>query len=144
MNRCITLTIGALIVVAFAKPLAAQSGDEGGVDNRTFVADPVAAESGKKVFSARGCDACHTIGKGDLAGPDLAGLLDRRSTAWIKKWLQDPWNMVETDPIAKTLFKRYNELRMPDLNLSDKQVSALMHYIALQTKATQPGGAPGK
>lgn len=143
MKHRVILTIAGLIVVAFAKPVAAQSGDESATEIRAFVVDSAAAETGKRLFTARGCDGCHTIGKGELAGPDLGGLLERRSVAWVKKWLQDPWGMIETDTTAKALYKQYG-FRMPNLKLKDDQVFALLNYIALQTQATRPGGASGK
>ena len=144
MNRRTTLTICIFAVVAFAKPLAAQSGDESNAETRAFPVDTLLANKGKRVFSARGCDACHTIAKGDLAGPDLNGLLERRSLTWIRKWLADPAIMIETDAVAKALYKQYDSLRMPNLKLKEDEVTALLHYIALNTKATQPGGASGK
>ena len=143
MKHPVILTIAALIVVASAKPVAAQSGDDAVPEVQAFVVDTASAQTGKRLFTARGCDGCHTVGKGELAGPDLGGLLERRSVPWVKKWLQDPWGMIETDPTAKAMFKRYG-FRMPNLKLNDDQVFALLHYIALQTQATLPGGATGK
>lgn len=143
MKHPVILTIAALIVVASAKPVAAQSGDDAVPEVQAFVVDTAIAHTGKRLFTARGCDGCHTVGKGELAGPDLGGLLERRSVPWVKKWLQDPWGMIETDPTAKAMFKRYG-FRMPNLKLNDDQVFALLHYIALQTQATLPGGATGK
>ena len=51
--------------------------------------------------------------------------------------------MVETDPTAKAMYKRYG-FRMPNLKLKDDHVFALIHYIALQTQATLPGGTTAK
>src|SRR5271169_3796121 len=36
-------------------------------------------QQGRYVFSNRGCNTCHRIGGGDLIGPDLAGVAQRRS-----------------------------------------------------------------
>jgi mono/diheme cytochrome c family protein len=143
MKYPVILTIAGLIVVASAKPVAAQSGDESANEIQAFTVDSAIARTGQRLFNVRGCDGCHTVGKGDLAGPDLGGLLERRSVPWIKKWLQDPWGMIETDPTAKAMFRQYG-FRMPNLKLKDDQIYALLHYIALQTQATQPGGATGK
>jgi len=143
MKHPVIVTIACLIVVASAKPVAAQSGDESATEIQAFVVDTAMAQTGKRLFTSRGCDGCHTVGKGELAGPDLGGLLERRSVPWIKKWLQDPWGMVETDPTAKAMYKRYG-FRMPNLKLKDDHVFVLIHYIALQTQATLPGGTTAK
>ena len=139
MTLRIIITTGIVAVAAFTRPLAAQ--EQSTAEHTEFVVDHKLADVGKKIFSARGCNGCHTIGKGDLAAPDLGGLLERRSEAWIKKWLHDPEPMLEKDDTAKALLKRYNSLRMPNLQLSDTQIVSLMHYIASQTRATRPGSS---
>lgn len=133
MNRRIILAFCGLALTLAANPLAAQ---------QQFVVDSALAESGRRVFTSKACIGCHTIGKGDLAAPDLGGLLERRSLSWITNWLRDPKTMLEKDDTAKALLKQYNNLRMPDLKLSNEEIKALMHYIALETKATKPSN-PG-
>src|SRR3954463_8866896 len=46
--------------------------DLGGVKN---------VDRGEYLFKSR-CAACHTIGKGDAVGPDLANVFERRDRAW--------------------------------------------------------------
>src|ERR1043166_7153940 len=41
------------------------------------------------LFRSR-CSACHTIGKGDGVGPDLAGVTTRRDRAWLTRYLAAP------------------------------------------------------
>ena len=131
MNRRIGFMIGALAALAFTQPLAAQS---------SFVVDSALVESGRRVFSNKACIGCHTIGKGDLAAPDLSGLFERRSTEWIRKWLRDPAAMLASDETAKQMLKESSNLRMPNLKLTGREIDALMHYIADETKAMRPGG----
>jgi len=97
-----------------------------------FSVDDKKAEHGKTVFVAKGCNGCHTIGRGNLAAPDLAGVLDRRPEEWLKKWLKDPRPFLEKDEYAKALSRKFNGMRMPDLDLSDKEIDAVLHYIAQQ------------
>lgn len=123
-----TLAICIVAVIAFSKPAAAQE---------HFPVNAKLAQTGKKLFAAKGCNGCHTIGKGDLAAPDLGGLLERRSPDWIKQWLHDPPRMLESDDTAKALMKRFNGLRMPELDLNEKMIDALMNYIALETSAAR-------
>src|SRR5687767_4632864 len=101
MNRRIALAVCALAVTAFGRPAAAQ---------QTFVVDTSLVAAGKKVFAAKACLGCHTIGKGDLAAPDLGGLLERRTEAWVQNWLRDPTAVLESDEIAKGMMKQYNNM----------------------------------
>ncbi|HUP89042.1 MAG TPA: cytochrome c [Longimicrobiales bacterium] len=128
MTRRIISTCFVVAMAVAAKPAAAQD---------VFQVNDKLAQTGKKVFMAKGCNGCHTIGKGDLAAPDLGGLLQRRSQEWIRKWLHDPTPMLLSDDTAKALMKRYNGMRMPELGLSDKMIDALMNYIAQETIAAK-------
>lgn len=129
MNRRIVLAFCALALLGTARPLAAQD---------QFPVDSALAKTGETLFAAKACLGCHTIGKGGMAAPDLSGLFDRRSVAWVRKWLRDPEKMLETDDTAKKMLKEYNDLRMPNINLKDDEIAALMHYIARETKAAEP------
>ena len=42
------------------------------------------------MFTNRGCNTCHRVGGGNLIGPDLAGVTQRRSEKWLTTWLKDP------------------------------------------------------
>ena len=86
------------------------------------------AETGKKLFQERGCLACHTIGKGKLTGPDLAGVTKRRDEEWLKKWLTSPETMLMSDPVAKELLQQYM-VPMPNQGLSPQDIEALIDYF---------------
>jgi nitrite reductase (NO-forming) len=90
--------------------------------------DQAEAEKGKKVFQERGCAACHTIGKGKLTGPDLAGVTERRNEEWLKKWLKSPETMLMSDPIAKEMLSVYM-VPMPNQGLSDQDIDVLIDYF---------------
>ncbi len=91
--------------------------------------DPALAKRGKSLFVNRGCTACHTIGKGKLAGPDLAGVTQRRSHEWLKRWLKDPSQMIGSDSIADALVVEAKNVKMPNLKLSDSDVEAVIAYL---------------
>ena len=85
-------------------------------------------ENGQNVFKAKGCIACHTIGKGKLSGPDLLGVTQRREEEWLKKWLKNPDTMVFSDPIAKEMLQEYM-VPMPNQGLSDEEIEQLIIYF---------------
>ena len=91
-------------------------------------ADDAQVESGKKLFQERGCLACHSIGKGKLTGPDLAGVTKRRDEEWLRKWLKSPETMIMSDPVAKELLQQYM-VPMPNQGLSDQDIEALIEYF---------------
>jgi nitrite reductase (NO-forming) len=98
--------------------------------------DPEALQ-GKLDFDSK-CLACHTIGQGPKLGPDLAGATKHRSKAWLTNWLKSPEKMLETDADAKALLKQYNNVPMPNQNLSDKEIRQYLAY--LRWADAQPAG----
>jgi protein SCO1 len=91
---------------------------------------------GEELFRTR-CASCHTIGApaDSIAalralGPDLAGITRQRERAWLARWLKEPDRMLaEKDPLATALFIKYNKLAMPNLNLKDSEVAALLTFL---------------
>jgi len=87
------------------------------------------------------CAACHTVGQGDRIGPDLAGVTAKRDTEWLKKFILRPDLVLASgDPIAKDLFKKYKNVPMPNLALSQDDASVLMEFLSRPpgTKAATP------
>ena len=100
--------------------------------------DGQSAEDGRAVFEQY-CASCHTIGGGDMAGPDLQGVAEKRDPAWLRRWLAEPDVMLaEGDPIAVDLLHQYNNIPMPNQNLSDTEINALLTYLG----AADSGAAP--
>ncbi|HKX12134.1 MAG TPA: cytochrome c [bacterium] len=92
------------------------------------------AVEGARLFKAKGCYSCHSIGDGPKAGPDLKGLFARREEAWIRAYVSDPVTMVATDPIARGLKEQY-KIQMPKMMISEPEMDALLGYLR---GATQP------
>ncbi len=86
------------------------------------------AEKGKRLFTIKGCTACHTIGKGKLVGPDLKGVTKTRTVAWLKDWLMNTAKMQATDPTAKELLKEYT-VPMPQPNLTKQETDDVILYL---------------
>lgn len=92
--------------------------------------DAALAKRGESLFRNRGCEACHTIGKGKRAGPDLQGVTERRDVEWLRRWLKNTNEMLNSDSTAQAMLAEYNGVRMPGQKLSDQDVDALIHYMA--------------
>lgn len=97
-------------------------------------------EQGRRVFQEK-CVACHTVGGGDVVGPDLAGVMSRRDHGWLVRWLTAPDRMLaEGDPVANDLLAKYRNVPMPNQGLSAGEVQAVLVYL---TAAPGVASAPG-
>ncbi len=78
------------------------------------------AEEGKKIFEAKKCIACHSLGdqKGAMAkvGGPLDGVGGKRDAAWLKAYLSDPKSKI---PNAK----------MPKQTYTDADMEQLVQYM---------------
>ena len=110
--------VSACVLSAFALAATAQAQDA-----------PTASDPTVDLF-ARKCASCHTVGKGQRVGPDLKGALDRRDRGWLERFIKAPSTMLDADPAARQLVAQFGGVRMPDLGLSDGDVTALTDLIS--------------
>jgi cytochrome c551/c552 len=103
-----------------------------GVGNSVAQDNAVLAKKGKSLWQNRGCAGCHAIGK-RLAGPDLAGVTQRRERDWLVRWLKDTPGMLATDSVAQAMLEEYKGMRMPGQKLSDQDVDAILAFIESET-----------
>jgi protein SCO1 len=109
----------------------------------TSVADgsPLKFDRGQYLFG-RDCIACHTIGHGDGIGPDLLGVTRTRDRKWLTRIIQKPNQLIdENDPLATALLKKYNNLRMPNIAVSNAELEFLFGYMEAQTAAHDKAAA---
>lgn len=100
-------------------------------------------DRGQYLFG-RDCIACHTIGHGDKIGPDLLGVTRVRDRQWLIRMIQTPEQLLnEKDPIAAALFKKYNNVPMPNVSVSNDEMDFLISYIEAQTAAHDKQAAAG-
>ena len=101
---------------------------------------------GQTIFSAN-CNSCHTIGGGNLAGPDLKGITDRLSQQWLVDFITDPNQLLASgDPIVNDLLKQYNYVVMPNMGLTRSQILAVLTFIKAESGVAvvpTPGATPG-
>lgn len=88
---------------------------------------------GEKLFRTR-CESCHAIGGSTIdqsnIGPDLIGVTERRTQEWLVRWLREPDKMLEEkDPIAYAMYKQFNEIPMPNMNLTQVDITDLLLYM---------------
>lgn len=95
-----------------------------------------AAENGEKLFKER-CVACHGLDGARRVGPALNGVSDKKPEDWLIGFIKSPQKYInEGDEYAKKLYEEYNQVLMPDQDLSDSQVKAILAYI----KSASEGG----
>jgi len=97
---------------------------------------PVHAQeiNGEAIFNGY-CMACHSIGSGNLVGPDLRGVNGRYEEDWLLSFIKSSQTMVANgDERAVKVFNQFSSIPMPDQPLSDEEVKALLAYIEVRTK----------
>jgi len=98
---------------------------------------------GEYLFKSR-CAACHTVGHGDAVGPDLSNVTKQRDRAWLSRYIATPDQLLAGgDPIAKDLFAKYKDVRMPNLDMSAEEVDAVLSYIEQQSKVAESSAPKG-
>lgn len=112
-------SVSLLLVLTLVSAVLAAPGTAGA----ETVFDPEA------VFTAR-CGACHTVGRGDDVGPDLAGVTERRSRDWLVPFIRSSQTVIQSgNEIARELFELFDRTKMPDHSYSDAEIHALLDYI---------------
>jgi protein SCO1 len=82
------------------------------------------------------CMSCHTIGKGDRVGPDLAHVTHRRSMDWLVNLISNPDKLRQSgDKTMLELTAKYKGALMPNLGLSAADAKELVGYLEEETYA---------
>jgi len=99
--------------------------------------DPGLAAIGADLFRKR-CSACHTLHGGDRVGPDLGGVTERRSAAWIAGMILAPDSMTEADADARMLKGRYGVQMVTPEHFGPRHARAILEFLR-QADADGPG-----
>lgn len=83
--------------------------------------------TGKRLFQDKGCSACHAFGR-KVTGPDLDGVTQRRTSAWMENQILHPEVMTKEDPIARALFAQF-ALQMPNQKLTADEARAVIEFL---------------
>jgi mono/diheme cytochrome c family protein len=77
------------------------------------------------------CSGCHSVGKGEVVGPDLRGILQRHDRRWLHSFIHSSQSVIRSgDRIALALFEKYGRRTMPDHELSTTEIDSLLDFIA--------------
>lgn len=88
--------------------------------------DTTMATEGKAVFKAK-CKACHRVGK-RFIGPDVTGVLDRRTPEWVMNMILNPDQMVKENAQARQLLMEYSA-PMANQNLTEDEARKILEYF---------------
>lgn len=74
------------------------------------------------------CTVCHDLDKKKLA-PTLRNITKIREPEFILNQIVNPTEMQKSDPIAKEQLKKYNNLPMTDLKISQAEALYILDYL---------------
>ncbi len=99
------------------------------------------ADQGKDLFDKQ-CAGCHSIGGGDGSGPDLKGVVARRTHEWLESVIIEPNKLTASkDPIQAELVKKYG-YEMPNLGIGHEDALKIIVYISEAGGAGTATAAP--
>lgn len=108
----------------------------------SWAAQADTAAAGSLLYEQK-CAACHTIGQGDRIGPDLRNVAERRTEAWLVRFITAPDEMIAAkDETALRLVEKYNRIMMPNLGLSETDARAVLDHIQAVSAAVPASSAP--
>ena len=90
---------------------------------------------GRDLLARLNCEGCHKLNYVEKAslGPDLSGVGNKVSRAWIYKWLKEPRTVLDKDGnTAVNGYESGDESRMPKYSLNDRELLALSAYLSSQ------------
>jgi len=100
-----------------------------------YVAVSLSAQSAQAAFNPakvfdKKCSSCHSIGGGDLKGPDLKDITKRRDRKWLLEFIPSAETMINAgDPEAVKVYNKYGQKDMPDQKLSETEINAILDFI---------------
>ena len=123
-------SVGVFSLIAFiafsaqvlaAKPKAMITTVELGTINPKMVSE------GKGLYTSK-CVVCHELDKNKI-GPALRNITKERKPEYIMNAIWNPTEMQKTDPISKSLLKKFKNVPMPDPNLTQTQIRSILEYL---------------
>jgi mono/diheme cytochrome c family protein len=102
-------------------------------------ADAATVAKGQELYEAN-CKTCHAITNEVVVGPGLAGILERRTVAWLIPWIKNNNKVIKSgDAYAVALYEKYGKAQMNVFEgLSNADILSILSYIK------NPPAAPGQ
>jgi mono/diheme cytochrome c family protein len=89
-------------------------------------------------FFSRNCTSCHTIGGGNLTGPDLRGLAERRDRDWVVRFLLDPKGTLDAGgDYEQRLLQTARGVYMPPVPGLDRRLAEKLFALIEQESALE-------
>ncbi len=93
--------------------------------------------AGETLFN-NNCKVCHDVHK-KLIGPALANVYDRRPIDWIKSFVRNSQQVIQSgDEYAVNLFNEYNKTMMTPFDFSDEEILSIVEYIKSESLKGPP------
>lgn len=100
---------------------------------RSYADAPAVATTPGEYAFTKHCAACHTVGRGDRIGPDLAIVTTTRNRAWLTRFIIAPDVVrAEGDATALAVAAKYRPAIMPALGLGRADVTQIIDYLERQ------------
>lgn len=91
--------------------------------------DEAIIEQGGSLFKEWGCNTCHAVER-KVVGPALGGIYNRRDLPWIYAFVRNSSQVIGSgDEYAVNLYNEYNNLQMPNHDLSDEQILSIISWV---------------
>jgi cytochrome c2 len=106
---------------------------------RNLEISPLAAQ-GKILFQSK-CNSCHLLFK-DATGPDLTRITDNDQWSDRKKlyaWIRNPAAFMKNDVYTQQMKERFGSVMTAFPDLTDKEIDAIVEYIAGTRKPVYNG-----
>ena len=100
---------------------------------RSILTDSATIAKGHNFFVNK-CTGCHNFDQ-DGIGPQLAGITSQQPVEWIKNFIRNPKQVIDSgDSTAQKLFKQYKTLMPSFAALPEEEINAIIAYTHLQKK----------
>ncbi len=130
-----SISVSALSHPAFALPdttkkPAAKDKGIGPFRDKTVELGPINQKwvsEGKGIFTSK-CVLCHELDQKKI-GPPLRSITKDRAPEYILNMVVNPTKMQKEDADVKVLIKKYNNVLMTELGISNDQARSILEYL---------------
>jgi len=106
-----------------------------------YSTDPAVIDRGKALFEGQ-CSACHNFLTSGM-GPNLAGVTSDASPEWLRGFIKQPMELIESgDERANALFQTYNTYMPSFDHLADEDIDDLLAYLNTYREKVIMQGTP--